>query len=109
MNIYTDGSGDGRYCYVADEKKPKISRKSGITHNEAEYIAIIAALKENFDRDIRILSDSQLAVRQLNKKYKIKEYRLKQLAEEVWKQAEGRNVTFVWIPRERNKAGKVLG
>ena len=108
MDIYTDGSGDGRYCYVADGK-PKISRKNGITHNEAEYIAIVVALKENFDKGIRILSDSQLAVRQLNKKYKIKEYRLKKLAEEVWKLVEGRNVTFVWIPRERNKAGKVLG
>jgi len=113
MDIYTDGSGKtGKYCYVAEglsKKKVKIFQKPGITNNESEYFAIIAALKENPDKDICMHSDSQLVVRQLNHEYAIKEDRLRALAQEVWKLAEGRNITFSWVPREKNKAGKVLG
>ncbi len=111
MDIYTDGSGKtGKYAYVVDKpNKVRILQKNGITNNEAEYFAVIAALREIKDSNINIYSDSQLVVNQLNQEYMIKEERLRKLAEEVWKLAEGRNVTFVWIPRERNKAGKVLG
>lgn len=111
MDIYTDASGKtGRYCYVVDGKnKVRIFEKKGISSNEAEYLAVIQALKENSDRGINIHSDSQLVVNQLNQKYAIKVDRLRSLAQEVWKLSEGRNVTFTWLPREKNKAGKVLG
>ncbi|TAL48619.1 reverse transcriptase-like protein [archaeon] len=108
--IYTDASGKtGVYCYVVEGVKGvKFFEKKGITNNEGEYLAVIAALKEN-SGDISILSDSQLIVNQLNQNYAIKEDRLRELAKEAWKLSEGRNVTFSWVPRERNKAGKVLG
>ncbi|MBI2547660.1 MAG: ribonuclease HI family protein [Candidatus Aenigmarchaeota archaeon] len=111
VDIYTDGSGKtGRYAYVVEQTgRVKILQEKGITNNEAEYKAIIAALNENRDKDVSIHSDSQLIVNQLNKDYAIKEDRLRDLAQEVWKLCEGRNVTFDWLPREKNKAGKVLG
>ena len=111
MDIHTDGSGKtGNYAYVVERSnKVRVFRKIGATNNEAEYLGVIAALKENSGTDIHIHSDSQLIVNQLNHEYAIKEERLRKLAEEVWKLAEGRNVTFSWLPREKNKAGKVLG
>lgn len=113
MKIFTDGSGkSGRFAYVVDEpgkKRVKIFRKFGITNNEAEFLAVIGALKENPKEDIEIFSDSELMVKQLNQEYAIKEERLRKLAEEVWKLCEGREVKFNWVPREKNKAGKVLG
>lgn len=113
MDIYTDGSGKtGKYAYVAEglmKKKVKIFEKKGVTNNEAEYLAIIQALEDNKEKEICIHSDSQLVVNQLNQKFAIKENRLRELAEKVWKLCEGRSVTFNWTPREKNKAGKVLG
>lgn len=109
--IFTDGSGKtGKYAYVVEETgKVKIQKKIGITNNEAEYMAVIDALKDNKDKEIRIYSDSELVVNQLNKKYAIKEDRLRVLAQKVWELCEGRDVTFKWLPRSQNKAGKVLG
>lgn len=108
-DIFVDGSGKtGRYAYVKDNKV-KIFQKKGITNNEAEYLAVISALKENKDRNISIYSDSQLIVNQLNKRYAIKEDRLRKLAQKVWELCEGRNITFIWIEREKNLAGKILG
>lgn len=111
MIIFTDGSGKtGKYVYVIPEKKiVRLFQKKGITNNESEYLAVIAALKENKESNIQIQSDSQLIVNQLNKNYKIKEDRLKKLAEQVWGLCKGKNITFAWIPREKNKAGHVLG
>ena len=111
MDIYTDASGKtGKYCYVVEgTNKVRWDQKKGITSNEGEYLAIIKALKENPEKDVCIHSDSKLAVNQLNHKFAIKEDRLRKLAEEVWKLSEGRNITFTWIRREENKAGKVLG
>ncbi|MBI2083996.1 MAG: ribonuclease HI family protein [Candidatus Aenigmarchaeota archaeon] len=111
IEIFTDGSGKtGRYAYVVEQTgKVKIQKKVGITNNEAEYLAVIEALTDNKDKEIKIYSDSELIVNQLNKKYAIKEDRLRDLAQKVWELCEGRNITFRWIRREYNKAGKVLG
>ncbi len=111
MDIYTDASGKtGKYCYVVEgTNKVRWDQKKGITNNEGEYLAIIKALNENPEKNICIHSDSQLVVNQLNQKFAIKKDRLRELAQEIWKLSEDRNITFNWIPRERNKAGKVLG
>lgn len=113
MKIFTDGSGKtGRYAYVVDDpekRRVKIFRKEGLTNNEAEYMAVTQALKENPGEDVEIFSDSELIVKQLNHENAIKEERMRRLAEEVWKLCEGRKVSFTWVPREANKAGKVLG
>lgn len=111
LEIFTDGSGKtGQYIYVVPTKKiVKILKKRGLTNNESEYYGVIEALKNNKEKEILLFSDSQLVVNQLNGRYKIKEPRLKVLAEQVWKLCEGREIEFKWIPREKNIAGKVLG
>ena len=113
MKIFTDGSGKtGNYAYVIDDasnKKVKILKKEGLSNNEAEYTAVVQALSDNPGVDIEIFSDSELMVNQLNHEYAIKKDELRNLAEQVWKLCEGRKVSFSWIPREENKAGKILG
>ena len=113
MIIYTDGSGKtGRYCYLLEnlgKKTVQIFEKSGITNNEAEYLAIIEALKVITDGELCIYSDSKLVVNQLNHDYSIKEDRLRLLAKEIWDLSSHLYVKFIWIPREKNKAGKILG
>lgn len=103
-------------CYVADDGETRIEVLSnGYTNNEAEYLAILRAC-QRFQQDakdacnpILILSDSQLAVNQLNHKWSIKEDRLRNLAAEVWLLLIGYYLHIVWIPRKENLAGKVLG
>jgi len=78
------------------------------THNEAEYQAIIFALEFFLDEDLEILSDSQLVINQLNGTYQITSDRLYHLAQHVKRLSSNRTVRFVWISRERNKAGRLL-
>lgn len=76
------------------------------TNNEAEYIAVMAALTW-YPRVTEIYSDSQLVVNQLNGVYKVKEPRLTYLFSEVHRRANGK-VKFTWVSREDNLAGKLL-
>ncbi len=92
--IYTDGAsrnnpGKSASGYrIFDEKHGLIVKSAfynGIkTNNEAEYLAIIAALEkavERFghDEEVRLFSDSEVAVRQLTGRYRVKEKGLKAL------------------------------
>lgn len=94
LNIYTDGAsrnnpGESASGYlVMDDDNNVLLQKSfynGIrTNNEAEYLAIIAALEAaaheyGYDNDIMLFSDSKLAVSQLNGDFKIKSPALKKL------------------------------
>ncbi len=111
LNVYTDGSGKtGKYAFFVEEKNEmKVFQKRGITNNQAEYLAIIEVLKFLPKEDLTILSDSNLAVSQINHEFAIKNDSLRELAQEVWKMSEGRKVELKWIERSKNKAGKFLG
>ena len=108
MKVYVDAN-PNFYAIVAEDNGICLSGKfeSTLTNNEAEYEAVLRAL-ENVKDLTEILSDSQLVVRQLNHEYAIKEERLRKRAMKVWELTRGK-VKFIWIPREINKAGKVLG
>lgn len=112
MEIYTDG-GEDKYCFVIPEKYiVKTFKKKNITNNEAEYLGVIEALKfveEN--SKITILSDSKLIVNQIKMEWHIKEERLRKLFQEVLLLVKEKKIEFTieWVPREKNKAGKVLG
>ena len=117
MKVYVDANPSELAC-VPEEGIPYHQVlhsiwQFGKTNNEAEYLAVLAALEElpKYQKNplviTEILSDSQLVVNQLNHKYHIKESRLRELAMRVW-QISG-NVKFTWIPREKNLAGKLLG
>jgi ribonuclease HI len=83
------------------------------TNNQAEYKALLAALQAALKLgalEVDCYLDSELVVKQLQGKYKIKEEGLKPLASEVLKlTARFEKIQFHHIPREKNKlADKLL-
>lgn len=81
------------------------------TNNEAEYAALIFLLKAAREMDIKsikIYGDSKLIVSQVTKQWKINFPHLRVLAQEVWRLLEGIDVSFEWIPREKNKQADAL-
>ena len=82
------------------------------TNNEAEYKAIIFALKKTkalYGKDkakqmeVEMRMDSELACRQLNGKYKLSTKHIQELFIEVWNlKTDFGKVSFVHIPREQN-------
>ena len=82
------------------------------TNNEAEYKAIIFALKKAkalYGKDnakkmeVEMRMDSELACRQLNGEYKLSAKHIQELFIEVWNlKTDFGKVTFVHIPREQN-------
>ena len=112
MKVWVDAN-PSYVCLVAEngvEIIKELPTNRSWTNNEAEYMAIITALKAYYGPIFvnEILSDSQLVVRQLNGDYAIREERLRELANQVWKLAQGK-VKFTWVPRHENKAGRLLG
>jgi len=89
-------SGD---CILVDEV---IGSK---TNNEAEILAVAAALKWVRAEHTEIRSDSKLAVNMINRKWKGKAPNLKALVAAIKLPA---GVTLTWVPREQNLAGHHL-
>lgn len=79
------------------------------TNNVAEYTALVKALEwlvaSNLNSEqIRIKSDSQLVVKQLNGDYKIKSKRIVPLYRQVVKlKSKFPDVEVRWVPREENR------
>jgi len=121
--IYTDGASKGNpgpaaVGVVICDKNGKVlkeySKEIGeATNNEAEYQAVILALKKikllygkkrAKESELEVRSDSQLLVSQLNGKYKILDEKIQKLFIEVWNlQTEFKKVVFKLIPRGENK------
>ncbi len=85
----------------------RISRRIGITtNNQAEYQAIIAALEKAISlgaRCIEMKTDSELVVKQINGRYKVKKAVLRSLYQKVIQligSLEGFKIAH--IPREQN-------
>jgi ribonuclease HI len=94
--VHTDGAARGNPgpaaigVVIEDDQGRTVyeaSRALGMkTNNEAEYMALIAALeylKDARAREAEFLLDSELVVRQLNGEYKVKEPRLQSLHGQV--------------------------
>ncbi len=83
------------------------------TNNEAEYAAIVFALKKvksligkekAKQAAVELRMDSELACKQLNHEYKIENAKLQPYFLEVWNtMLDFDSVRFVHIPREKNK------
>src|SRR3989344_6913517 len=89
------------------------------TNNEAEYRAVIFALKKIKslvgsdkcrDSSAEFLLDSELIVKQLNKEYKLKDKNIQNFFIEIWNLTfDFGEVSFRHIPREKNReADKVV-
>ncbi|MEV7546392.1 reverse transcriptase-like protein, partial [Streptomyces sp. NPDC089915] len=77
------------------------------TNNVAEYRGLIAGLRAARelapDAEVRVRMDSKLVVEQMSGRWKIKHPDMKPLAAEAAKVLPRAQVTYEWIPRERNK------
>jgi formyltetrahydrofolate-dependent phosphoribosylglycinamide formyltransferase len=115
--IYTDGGSRGNPgpaaagFVITDEKQNQLAAK-GIylgrqTNNYAEYSAILAALKcaKNLKADnVALYSDSELLVRQILGKYKVKSANLKELYQGCIHETAGfKSFTITHVFREKNK------
>jgi ribonuclease HI len=115
ISVYVDGSGGpngGFGFFVKETGESFYEKKSEITNNQAEYMAIISALKKfvGTDNEITIYSDSKNTVNQLNHEFAINNEKLRDLARESWVIiTKFSNLLIVWIPRKENLAGKMLG
>lgn len=126
--IYTDGGSRGNpgpsamgavFCNEKGQIIKKYSEYLGeMTNNEAEYQAVILALKKfkalfgkklAQNTEIELRSDSELLVKQLNGEYKILEPNLQPLFITVWNlKLDFKKVKFKLIPRQKNKEADQL-
>lgn len=115
ISVYVDGSGgenSGYGFFVKETGESFFEKKPNITNNQAEYMAIISALKKfvDFNEPITIFSDSKNTISQLNHEFAINNEKLKELAREAWPIiANYSKLKIIWIPRNENLAGKMLG
>ena len=128
MVIFTDGAARGNPgpasigVTIKDAQGKliaSISQRIGTkTNNQAEYMAIITALEKAISMGVRqvdLYSDSELVVRQINGRYRVKKDTLKPLyqrAKQLQNSLEGFTITH--IPRQQNTeadslANKALG
>lgn len=122
--IYTDGGSRGNpgkagIGVVFYNEREQIIKKYGeylgdnLTNNEAEYSAVIFALKKFkalFGRaladnsDVEIRADSEFLVKQINGEYKILDEKIQKLFIEVWNlKLDFKSVKFKHIAREKNR------
>jgi ribonuclease HI len=122
--IYTDGGSRGNpgkagigvvFCNEKDQIIKKFGEYLGdnLTNNDAEYKAIIFALKKfkavfgkaiTETSDVEIRADSELVVKQLNGEYRLQDPKIQQFFIEIWNlKFDFQSVKFKHIPREKNK------
>lgn len=86
------------------------------TNNQAEYTGLRNALrqvvqdfKDLSTYTVQVEGDSQLAIKQLNKEFKVKSENLLGLYNEVVQLvAKIPNITFEWVPRNLNKIADAM-
>lgn len=91
----------------------EVSARIGMTtNNVAEYQALITGLETALDRGarrVRVLSDSELLVRQMRREYKVRDQGLKELFLEAVSLARRfDHVDIKYVPREENAAADAL-
>ena len=115
LSIYVDGSGgdnSGYGYFIKETGESFYEKKPNITNNQAEYLAIIAALEKlgQTADEVTIYSDSKNTISQLNHQFAINSEPLRELARLAWSHmSKLPNLKLVWIPRSENLAGKMLG
>jgi ribonuclease HI len=127
--IYTDGGSRGNpgkaaIGVVFYNEMGQVIQKFGeylgdnLTNNDAEYAAVIYALKKFkavFGKkmaevaEVEVRSDSELLVNQMNGKYKLENEKIQKFFIEIWNlKLDFAGVKFKAIPREKNKEADAL-
>lgn len=115
LSIYVDGSGGDKSGYgyfIKETSESFYEKKPNITNNQAEYMAVLAALQKigQTNDQVTIYSDSKVMVSQLNHQFAINSEQLRELARQAWAlMSKVPNLKLVWIRRSENLAGKMLG
>ena len=125
LKIYTDGGARGNPgpagcgVVIIDENNKIVARYKKYlgeqTNNFAEYSPVILALAEAKKMplcqglEIEVLMDSELAVKQLNREYKVKNQELAKLFVKIYNlQHSFKRVSFSHVPREMNRQADLL-
>ena len=127
--IYTDGGSRGNpgkaaigvvFCNEKEEVIKRFGEYLGdnLTNNEAEYQAVIFALKKFkavFGKkiaevsEVEVRSDSELLVKQMSGIYKIEDEKIQRFFIEIWNlKIDFKGVKFKAIPREKNREADKL-
>lgn len=116
--IYTDGGSkkEGNFiAWIDDTTKEEFSgRSEGKDIFRCEYLAILHVLQNNktlqLEDEVEIRCDNESVVKQLNGEYNINEEDIRWYALSIRKIAKNyAKVSYVWVPTEENKAGRILG
>jgi ribonuclease HI len=120
--IYSDGGARGNPgpagigAVIYDEEKNKIAEISeyigNTTNNQAEYKALIAALKKAKElkaEELDCYLDSELVVKQLKREYKVKNPDLSPLFLEIYNLSLSfKKINYTHVKRELNKEADKL-
>ena len=115
--LWTDGGARGNpgpaaYAYVLEDEEGNSLAAHGeaigvATNNVAEYSALIAGLEKAVElgvRELEVISDSELMVKQMRGEYKVKNEALRRLSLEASGLARRlTRVTYTAVRREHNE------
>jgi ribonuclease HI len=122
VKTFSDGGARGNpgpaaIGYVIYTQSDRVLKQSGEyigegTNNHAEYTALIRALTAARDlgaTEADCFLDSELVVKQLHGKYKVREQNLQQLIGEVFRLMKSfSRIEFTHVPREKNQLADKL-
>jgi ribonuclease HI len=121
ITVYFDGlcypknpGGVAAYGYVVYRDGEQIWRGfggvgegRGMTNNVAEYEGLMAAAQwlvdEGVEDKILIKGDSELVVKQMKGEYRVSSATSKKYVPEIKRLLQGKDVSFLWVPREENE------
>ena len=117
MRLYTDGGARGNpgpaaYGYVLETEDGTVLAAHGeaigvATNNVAEYRALVAGLRRAVEtgvRELEVVSDSELLVKQMRGEYRVKNAALRELSVEAVRLArELDRVNYKAVRREHNE------
>lgn len=121
--VYTDGAsrgnpGEAAAGFLIYDAKKELLHKEGdylgkATNNEAEYQAVILALKKLQElkiKNVQFYLDSMLVVKQINGEFKVKDLRMQKYYFEIKRlmKESGLSVKFTHVRREQNQAADAL-
>lgn len=84
-----------------------VGEGKGMTNNVAEYEGLMAAAQwiadEGIEEKIVIKGDSQLVIKQMKDEWNVNSATSKKYVPKIKRLLEGKDVSFVWVPREENE------
>jgi ribonuclease HI len=116
LKVYVDANPLECVCLIGDiPYRKKLNKKLLVPYCELEAIkwALEMVDKETIDKHdgIRLYSDNEMAVKCLRREYAIHKEEVRDYCFAIWSviREKNLNVNFMWVARDKNKAGRLLG